>query len=124
MDYLKPQVVFIPADPALGLTVRLTEDEPSWDEMKRFIARGQTSDRGVYLEHVNVLAPDMTAAHMFVDEEGLIKGLVPNPRATKHYHRASLQHGVHPTSLTGFIAGNAILIIGIAVEGYDYVQQT
>lgn len=64
---------------------------------------------GGHLEHVTVLHGGR-AADMFVDEEGLIKGLPRNEAATKIYRNNWLtKHPKTDPETISFIAGNAVL---------------
>ena len=106
------QIQWISVSKDVPIKVEVSDDEPSWDSMREFIGGG-------YLEHVSILMPDGSRAHMFVDEEGLLKDFAFNVRATEHYWRASLtQKGflVPPTP----IVGPAILLVNIPIEGYDF----
>jgi len=61
----------------------ILDKAPNYDEMKKII--------GGYLEHVRVLDRIENGrfiyTSMFVDEEGLLKGLPKNPKATELYQR-------------------------------------
>lgn len=65
-------------------------------------------------EHVNILKEGTTDEYidMFVDENGVAKGLPVNQLATEHYQRNAIVHqGAKPEDLSK-IHGNAVLFLG------------
>lgn len=84
-------------------TVTEIEHRPTLDQMRDLIGGG-------YVELVRVLWEDKPT-QMFVDEEGLIKALPYNARATEIYMNATRQgqSGMPPDSPAQPIAGIAVL---------------
>ncbi len=106
------RVHWIPCDVHEPVHIAKQDDEPDWDVMRKYVDG--------YLEHVSVLYKGKSA-HMYVNEEGLIHGLPTNPRATAVYFAAARQRGEVPELESPGIAGPAILLVDIPIEGYDFI---
>ena len=63
-----------------------------------------------YTEHVNVLSEYGKYIDMFIDEDGMLKGLPRNEKATEIYRRNWLkQHPQTNPERLGFIVGTAVI---------------
>lgn len=63
-----------------------------------------------YTECVTILGTDGKYTHMFVDEDGHLKGLPRNEKATEHYRRNWLtQHPNTDLEKLHFIVGTAVI---------------
>jgi hypothetical protein len=106
-----------------GIVVVREQAELDWDKMKLLI----NSHDDITIEHVTVIWKGLVA-HMFVDEEGRMHHLLPNPKATRIYYnfvykregRLDLLYDdlSQPAKLTGLespgfdIVGTAVLLEG------------
>ena len=80
------KIHWIPVDPTEPIRVEESTTMPSRDDMMEFV--------GGWLEYVNVLYEGHFPTSMIVNEEGRLRGLEPNNRATEIYWAASKARGV------------------------------
>lgn len=89
----------------------MLQHDPGYDALKKIMARHL--GEGNWLEHVTVLH-DGKPKDMFVDEEGLLKGLPVNIAATEIYHTYSKQQNPSGYAAAA-MSGQLSPIVGVAI---------